>query len=90
MRRTSRKSGRRGNRAEVGVEPEEVEEDGQLEGRERKKKNVQCTGRGKNEYYDYALPHVESEASVALYDSEPAIPFEFGPRYAGFPPRSRE
>ena len=45
-----------------------------------------CTGRGGDEYNDYALTHPESEAAAASSHSETSIPFKFGPRYAGSPP----
>ena len=36
-----------------------------------------------------APPHLDSEAAVASSDLELEIPFSFGPRYGGSPPRSR-
>ena len=44
-----------------------------------------CMERVNNDYANYAPPHPDSEAAAALYDSEPATPFTFGPRYAGSP-----
>ena len=44
---------------------------------------MHCTGRGNNDYDEYALPHPDSEAVAASSDLEPEIPFVFGPRYAG-------
>ena len=46
-------------------------------------------GRGEYDYADYAPHHPESEAATELYDSDPEIPFRFGPRYAGLYPISR-
>ena len=46
-------------------------------------------GKGLNDYNNYAPPHPESEAAAALSNSEPSIPFTFGLRYAGSPPRLR-
>ena len=45
-----------------------------------------CTGRGGNDYADYAPPHPESEAAAASSYLEPVIPFGFRLRYSGLPP----
>ena len=76
----------------AGAEPEEAEEaeeEGLWEGRKRMTTNRKCTGRGDNDYNDYAPPHPESEAAAASYDSYLAIPFASGSRYAGSPPIPR-
>ena len=70
-------------------EAEEAEEEGQWEGMERTTTKGHCTGRGDNYYNDYTPPHPDSEAAAALFNSKLGIPFAFGPRYAGSPPRSR-
>ena len=52
-------------------------------------KKGHCAGRGDGDYDDYAPPKPESEAAAASSDSKLVIPFMFGTRYAGSPPRSR-
>ena len=59
-----------GDGAGVGAEPEEAE--GWWE---RSKGN--CTGKGENDYGDYAPPNPDSEAAVASSDSELVIMFKF-------------
>ena len=44
-----------------------------------------CMERVNDDYANYAPPHPDSEAAAALYNSEPAIPFAFEPRYEGSP-----
>ena len=77
------------NRAVAGAEPEEAEEEGQWEGRERTTTKGHCTGRGDDDCNYYAPPHPDYEAAAASIDSNLAIPFAFGPRYVGSPLRSR-
>ena len=65
----------------VWADTEEVEkakEEGRWEGRERTTTKGRHTGRGDDDNDDYAPPHPELEASAALSNSEPAIPFIFG------------
>ena len=50
---------------------------------------VHCTGRGDDDYDEYDLTQPYSEAPAASSDLEPEIPFVFGTRYAGSPPRLR-
>ena len=75
-----------GDGAWAGAEPEEADEEGRWEGRERTTTKAHCMVRGDDDYNEYAPPHPESEASAVWYNSGTEIPFAFGPRYAGSPP----
>ena len=72
-----------GDGAEAEADTEDIEEEGIWEGMERTETKGYCTGRGGNDYDCYSPPNPEYEAEASLSDSEPEIPFTFGPRYAG-------
>ena len=59
---------------------------GRREWKERMTTKGHCTGRGGNDYANYAPPHPESEAAAASSYLEPVIPFGFRLRYSGLPP----
>ena len=88
-KRKARRLDRIGDGEGAGEDPVKAEEERRWEGWEKKTTDGNCTGRGDNDYGDYAPPHLEYESAVALYDSEPTILFAFGPRYAGSPPKSK-
>ena len=46
-----------------------------------------CTDRGDDEYNNYVPIHPEYYEVAAPFDSDPLIPFVFGPRDVGLPPR---
>ena len=54
----------------------------------RRKREIEGGGGG-NGYFGHIKERKRDREIAASYDSELIIPFAFGPRYAGSPPRSR-
>ena len=73
----------------AGAEPEGADEKGRWTGSDMTTKKWHCMCRGNDDYDKYAPPHPESKAAAAAANLEPVMPFTFGSRYAGSPPRLR-
>ena len=67
---------------------DDAEEESKWGGIERTTTKGHCTGRGDDDCDNCSPTHPVSEAVAASFDSNLVIPFTFGPRYEGSPPRS--